>query len=167
MSTTLIIWFILLTTFFIFLIYTTRRFKNATLEKTPLDPDEKILFEDEIKKTESQTGPRPLIYPKCVVRVTNKRILVGQKFLFSKKKDYALKYVMYYGKDRAQPLGYAGGAMKNGFISFTVDKKQLKASADEHGEYVELKPESTPGPRTGIPYYVRLYTTRYNDYAKL
>lgn len=152
--------------FFLVALLLGRRFKNATLDKLPLLPGEKILFDDECGKVMAQTGPKPAVWPKSIVRVTNMRIIVAQHALF-KPAHMPLRYVIHYDKNTELPKGYGGAAFKTGYITFKTKPELIKLGSHKGKQYVEINPESKPGAMSGIPFYVRIYTDRPNDYIKM
>ncbi len=160
------IWWILAGVIIIIMFLIGRKFKNATLDKLALLSGEKILFETEAGKVVSQTGPRPMMFPRCFVRVTNKRIIVAQHTLFEKKNAVLpLRYVINYAATAEDPnkSGYGGGALKTGYITLTTTVEQIQAVTEKNKTYVEIKPQSPPGWTTGVPYYVRIFTERAED----
>lgn len=142
-----------------------RKYKNSTLDKLELLPGEKILFDDECKKVMAQAGPRPALWPKSIVRVTNKRIIIAQHALF-KPSHMPLRYVIHYNKNTELPGGYGGAALKTGYITFRTTPELVKIASEKDKQYIEINPEIKPGPMTGIPYYVRIFTERPNEYIK-
>lgn len=160
------IWWIAAGIIIIVMILLGRRFKNSTLDKLPLLPGEKILFEDEVKKVIEQTGPQPMMFPRCFVRVTNQRIIIAQHTLFGGKSSrLPIRYVIYFGK-RADSTGYGGGALKTGYVTFTTVKEKIKIGSEKEKQYIEITPSETPGPTTGVPHYVNIFTERTGEYLK-
>lgn len=141
-----------------------RRFKNSTLDKLSLLSGEKILFEDEATKVIAQTGPQPTMFPRCLVRVTNQRIIIAQHTLFGgKSQRLPIRYVIYLNK-KNEVAGYGGGALKTGHVTFTTTKNKIKIGSDKEKQYLEIEPSETPGIVAGIPHYVKIFTERGDEF---
>ncbi len=152
--------------FFVAAILWGRRYKNATLDKLELLPGEKILFDDECGKVMAQAGPKPALWPKSIVRLTNYRMIIAQHALF--KPEYMpIRYVINHNENAKLPAGYGGGALKVGYITFATKPELIKIAADKEKQYIEINPDTKPGAMTGIPFYVRIFTDRPNDYMKM
>jgi len=110
--------------FCVLLIMITFLYRNSTLDKLPLLPGEKILFEEGEVRVEQSGSPRSVIFINCIVRVTDKRIIIAQKMLLSKK--YALRHVITYnGLTDTTDLKIS---LKEGYLNMTVEKSDVKIS---------------------------------------
>lgn len=151
--------------FFIAVFFVARRFRDATLDKLQLLPRERILLEDACERVEAKTGTKPAIFPKTLVRITNMRIIVAQRALFSKEK-YVLRYVIAYKDSATIPSGYGGGALKLGYISFSADLNNMKVRKEKNKKYFEILPARNGG-LSAIPLYLRVYTNRLEEYQRI
>lgn len=158
------IWWIVAGVMIVVMLIIGRRFKNSTLDKLTLLPDEKILFEDEATKVIAQTGPQPTMFPRCLVRVTNQRIIIAQHTLFGgKSQRLPIRYVIYLNK-KNEVAGYGGGALKTGYVVFTTSRSKIKAESYKEKQYIEITSDETAGPTTGIPHYVKIFTERGDEF---
>jgi len=97
-------------------------YRNATLNKVPLLTDEKVLFEENGVRVEQSGSPRSVIFINCIVRVTDRRIIIAQKMLLSKQ--YALRHVIVYsGLSDYTDLKTS---LKKGYLNLTVSKSDIK-----------------------------------------
>ncbi|MDO8509913.1 MAG: hypothetical protein Q7S24_02105 [bacterium] len=131
-----------------FVFWQTRKYKDAFLDKLPLLPGEKILFEEKSKKLEASIGSRiPLrIFPNSMTRITNFRLIISQKVLGSER--MALRYVFNFNenKEEIEPyLGYTSMKVKKSNISLVEENKETK---------IEIRPTVSAG--TLVPYWVRI-----------
>lgn len=166
MSTYMTIWLFAAGVIIIVMFLLGRRFKNSTLDKLPLLSGEKILFEDEAKKVLEQTGPRPMIFPRCFVRLTSQRIIIAQHTLFGgKSARLPIRYIIYFDK-RPDAAGYGGGALKTGYVTFVTAKDKIKTGSDREKKYLEIQPSETPGRTTGVPFYMKIFTERGEEFLR-
>jgi hypothetical protein len=110
--------------FCVLLIMAAFLYRNSTLDKMPLLPGEKILFEEGGVRVEQSGSPRSVIFINCIVRVTDMRIIIAQKMLLSKK--YALRHLIAYN-------GLSGStdlktSFKQGYLNIAVTKSDVKIS---------------------------------------
>ncbi len=99
-------------------------YRNSTLEKLPSLTGEKILFEESGIRVEQGGSPRSVIFINCIVRVTDKRIIIAQKMLLSKK--YALRHVIFYkGTSDSTDLN---STLVKGYINMVIKKSDIKLS---------------------------------------
>lgn len=166
MSPEIILVLVPIAVFFLVALLLGRRFKNSTLDKLQLLPGEKILFDDECGKVLAQTGSKPALWPKSIVRLTNKRIIISQHALF-KPSHMPLRYVIHYDKNTELPEGYGGAALKTGYITFRTKPELIKLGSHKDKQYIEINPDAEPGALSGIPFYVRIFTARPNDYVRM
>jgi hypothetical protein len=134
-------------------------YRNSTLDKLNMLPDENILFQETGKRVEQSGSPRTVIFINCIVKVTDKRIIIAQKMLFSKK--YALRHVIFY--DQMSGSTDLKASFKKGYLTFNILKNGVHVS-ESSGEYdIRINiPESalTRGQ------YIKYKTSR-DDYRKL
>ena len=84
---------IVLGVFFAGMFFIAMRARNSTLRQlTPL-PDERTLCEDEGVEVEQGRTRRKTRFTNCVVRLTNRRIIVAQRVAF--RKDAFLRHVVH------------------------------------------------------------------------
>ena len=66
-------------------------YKDATLSKLTMLEGKNIVYDDFVKIISQYGASSVGVFYKCIVRIANKRIIIGQKTLFGK--EYALLYV--------------------------------------------------------------------------
>ncbi len=116
--------------FFIALIVIMILYRNSTLDKLPLMTDEKIVFEESNVRVEQGGSPRSVIFINCIVRITDRRIIIAQKMLLSKK--YALRHVIEYnGFSDSTDLKTT---LAKGYMNITISKDDIKI-IDTDGVY--------------------------------
>lgn len=106
-------------------------YRNSTLDKLPLMTGEKILFEEGRVRVEQGGSPRSVVFINCIVRVTNLRIVIAQKMLFSGK--YALRHVIFF--DETADSTDLKSTLQKGYLNMAVSKADLKLN-DAEGECV-------------------------------
>ncbi len=135
-------------------------YRKATLDRlTPL-PGEEVLFEETVRRVEQRGGPRTVAFPKCLVRVTTRRIVIAQKFAFSKNR-YALRHVITY--DRYSDNTDLGSTLKKGYVVMDINKSDLEIIREYDRQIIRITvPESllTKGQ------YIEFTTERAGDYEK-
>jgi len=114
-------------------------YRNSTLDKLPLLTGEKILSEESSVRVEQGGSGRSVVFTNCIVRVTDKRIIIAQKMLLTKK--YALRHVITYnGLSDSTDLK---STLKKGYLLMTVSKQDMKISEAEGKSTVSIEiPES-------------------------
>ncbi len=125
-------------------------YRGSTLDKLPVPDGEKILFEEIGVRVEQSGGRRSTVFINCIVRVTDWRIIIAQKILFSKR--YALRYVISYSSGSG--LLNLGSALKKGYLIFHIsaDSMNIRKEPDAfvitidipetlltHGQYVKFR----------------------------
>ncbi|HOP63943.1 MAG TPA: hypothetical protein PK358_14705 [Spirochaetota bacterium] len=135
-------------------------YRKATLDKLPMPGGETVLYEERGVKVEQGGAPRTALFFNCIVRVTDRRIIIAQKMLLSKN-SYALRHVItYYGAGESTDLG---ATFKKGYLNFSIYRDDIKL--EEEGEtFVRIDIPKTP--LTGNQ-YVRFATTRPDSYREL
>lgn len=98
-------------------------FRHSTLDKLPFLPGEEVLFEEDGVRVEQAHPRRTVVFLRCLVRVTNYRIITAQHALLSKKKP--LRHVAAYrgpageGVDLPKTLG-------KGFVVVSLNKDRIR-----------------------------------------
>ena len=103
-------------------------YRNSTLDKLTLLNGEKFLFDESNVRVEQSGSPRSVVFINCIVRVTDKRIVIAQKMLLSKK--YALRHVIQY--DGISDSTNLKTSLKKGYLIMAVKKSDIKIS-DKNG----------------------------------
>lgn len=127
-------------------VYSAIFFKNSTLEKLPLLIGEKILFEDD-EKLSFQSVPNigtPTQFPLGHVRITNKRIILSQATLLSKK-THPLRFVIQYAAAETEPEGDLKETLKQGYQSFSITLKEIAFEEDKGKECLIIEPQGSHG----------------------
>ncbi len=109
-------------------------YRNATLEKLIPLPDESTLLEEDGIAVEQTGTPRMAYYGKCRIRLTNKRLIIAQKMLFTSN-WYMLRFVITFSNYTPSPdlktsikMGYYITNTEKNKISFKPDKELTKIS---------------------------------------
>ncbi len=101
--------------------------RKSTLDHLEMLEGEKVLFEESGVKV-NQGGPfRGAVFFKCLIRVTDKRIIIAQRFVLSKNK-YALKHVIGYNMTRSE-IDLAE-TVKKSYLNLSVDKSNIRIEKD-------------------------------------
>jgi hypothetical protein len=96
--------------------------RNSTLEKLEAFPGEETLFEEEGIDVHQDGGQQPTRFINCMVRVTNKRLIVAQKPVLGKSK--ALRHIaVFEPREPVESLPHA--TMSGAFITVTLDKDSI------------------------------------------
>jgi hypothetical protein len=132
------------------------------------DPGEHILFDDRkvriVITLQRRRGnaiyPRKtdLIHPRAFTLVTDRRIVAGQRPLFSKR--FLIEYMIFPGdrSDRdARKIG--GGVLARGYTSYAIVPGSIRRVANESQPFVELT-LSTDAASPVILETIRIYTDR-------
>ncbi len=114
--------------------------RNNYLEKLPLEPGEKILFEDPHAKFEAKGGAgRWQRYPWGFIRVTNQRIILAQGGILGKK--HVLRFIVVYSGPHTQdPEPSAGEVLKSGRQQLTTDLAHLQVDQDKEKTILRIFP---------------------------
>jgi len=113
--------------------------RGATLDKLPMLSGEQILFEEVGVRVEHTGGPETSRLMGAHVRVTNQRIIIGQKMAFGK--TVALRHVITYA-----PPSRAGTelseTLKSGYVIADIqpDYMQLGPDPDEKNKTTLIIP---------------------------
>ena len=145
--------------FVIFVIILQRKWKNATLDKLVLYPDEKVIFDDESALVELKASPRVDVLPGSVIRVTDRRIIISQKAL-GRKDMKIMKYVIDY-TGAPSPEGMAGGALKTGYISYRTIPQKLSIIEEKGSPLFRIEPQEEG---IGIPVWLHIKTEDIERY---
>jgi len=131
---------ILILIFIIVLAIISFLYRNSTLDKVILSEDEVILFEEAKVKILQGGSPRTVQFNNCIIRVTDRRIIVAQKILMSRK--YVLRHIINYGirmKDTDLPETF-----RKGYIHMTINKSDVKINRQKEHTTISIDiPEST------------------------
>jgi hypothetical protein len=146
--------------FFFILIIIAVAYRNSTLDKLPLLPGEEILFEESGIRVEQEGSPESAVFINCIVRVTDSRIIIAQKTLFSKK--YALRHVISYkGRDESTSLK---ATFKKGYLNMTITVSNFSITESGNNSIIRIEiPESVLTWKQFIVYN----TSRRGEYQNL
>lgn len=136
-------------------------YRNSTLDKLSFSPGETILFEDKGVRVEQAGAPQSTIFFNCIVRVTDRRIIIAQK-LFLRKDKYALRHVISYnsGGDETD----LKTTLAKGYLIFSVRKDEIKIEMEGEKKIIRIDiPESVLTRRQ----YVRFSTSCSEDFEKI
>lgn len=96
-------------------------YRNTTLDKLQFLSGEKIVYEESGVRVEQSGSPRSVIFINCIVRVTDKRIIIAQKMLLSKQ--YALRHVILY--NGLYGITNLGTSLKKGYLNIVISKADI------------------------------------------
>ena len=98
-----------------------------------------------------KAGPSIDVLPKSYVRVTDRRIIIGQKTL-GRKNMYMIRYIIHYTGMTA-PDGFAGGALKTGYITYRTIPQEMKIMEDKESTLL-IEPYGEKG--IGVPQWLEI-----------
>ena len=134
------------------------------LEDWKPEEGERVLFEDRRAYTfllDDADTPALMILPRPkrgFVLVTDRRILAGQKPLFSRR--FLIEYMLYpAGPQGDQPDASFGGQLKRGYRTLLIEPQRIHRAIGASKPYVDL----TPSPATASAFdveAVRIYTDK-------
>lgn len=150
---------IILTIFFAVLVFMAFFFKNSTLDRLPFLPGETVLFEENGIRVEQSGSPRSAVFINCIVRVTDLRIIIAQKILFSGK--YALRHVIFF--NRPSVIKDTGVSIKKGYLIFAVPVTAVRV--EDAGESCVIRID-IPESMLTKNQYISFRTSMKNDYNK-
>lgn len=116
--------------FIIFTILLSLKYKKSVDDSEELNENEKVLFTDDNVRVQ-QFGPvEDVVLNNCKVKVTNQRIIISQKIIFSSK--YVLKYMIdYCGNDVNTDLSKT---LKKGYLIFSINKSAISKTLNKSGK---------------------------------
>ncbi len=136
-------------------------YRKATLDKLPLLPGEETIFEETVRRVEQGGTRRQTVFPKCLVRVTTRRIVIAQKFAFNKSR-YALRHVITY--DRYSDTTDLGSTLKKGYIIMDINKSDLETIQEYDRQIIRIHiPESL----LTKDQYIEFTTEKAEKYEKI
>ncbi len=103
-------------------------YRNATLEKLVHLPDEKTLIEEDGIAVEQLGTPRMAYYGKCRIRLTNKRLIIAQKMLFTSNR-YMLRFVITFNNYAPSPD--LRNSIKKGYYISNTEKNKIIFKQDK------------------------------------
>lgn len=142
--------------FFIAILY-----RNSTLDKLAMLPGETVLFEEKRVRVEQAGSPRSTIFINCIVRITDRRIIIAQK-LFLRKDKYALRHVISY--NRGGDETDLKTTLAKGYLIFSVRRDEIKIEMEGEKKFIRIDiPESVLTRRQ----YVRFSTSCSDEFEKI
>lgn len=132
------------------------RWKKPTLEEVRLHYGERILFDNDECTMEVRGGPGAGVLEKIFIRVTDKRIIIGQR-VDGRTRRHLLKYVIYY-VDPPAPKKEGAPAPKTAHVIFRTEPGKL--SIREGGIF---RIEPIPGQGAALPEYMDVKNARIDD----
>jgi hypothetical protein len=109
-------------------------YRNARLEKLESLPEETTLFEEDGIPVEQRGTPRMAYYGKCRIRLTNKRLIIAQKMLFSQT-NYVLRFVITFNSN--VPAPDLSRSLKSGYYITSISRNSIVFNPDNKG-FTEL-----------------------------
>lgn len=142
--------------FFIAILY-----RNSTLDKLPMLPGERILFDEKGVRAEQAGSPRSTLFINCAVRVTDRRIIIAQKLLLRKDK-YALRHVIGY--NRGDEKTDLKTTLVKGYLNFYIRRDEINIEKEGEKTFIRIDiPESV----LTRSQYVRFSTSVPDEYKKI
>lgn len=152
---------IILIVFFLLMFVIALLYRGATLDRLELQAGEEVIFEERGTRVEQSGSPRSVLFINCIVRVTDRRIIVAQKMLFRNK--YALRHVIFY-RMQDDDAGLKQTLLK-GYILMHIDPGAMQVD-QARGESAAVRIKIPETPLTGHQYIV-FNTKRGEDYVRL
>jgi hypothetical protein len=128
------------------------------------EDDERVLFEDRQAYTyllDDADTPALMVLPRPkrgFVMVTDRRILVGQKPLFSRR--FLIEYIMYpAGSPGATVDASFGGQLKRGYQTLLLEPQRIHRAIGATRPYVDLRPTAATASSFDIE-AIRIYTDK-------
>jgi hypothetical protein len=128
------------------------------------DPGERILFDDRKVRIVTVLVPiagrreQVIIHPRGFVLVTDRRIVAGQRPLFSKR--FLIEYMIYTGHaPGADVQGFGAGVLSRGYASYVVVPGMIRRVANVESPFVELTPSPEYRGSAGLV-AIRIHTDR-------
>lgn len=107
--------------------------RGNTLDKLEPLPGEELRFEEWGVRVK-QVGHRPTLHLNCCVRVTNRRLIIGAKMLFSKQHALLHSFELDGG-----PTGMdIGETLKSGYVRGGVPRSSIQLGQEREQRYVEV-----------------------------
>lgn len=125
---------IMVSCFFAVMILLVFLYRKSTLKHLVLMPDETVLFEDQGVTVEQAGSPRSVRFPKCIVRVTNHRIIIAQKTLFGN--TMVLRHVITY--DRFAKNTDLRATLTKGYLVMQVFPSQVSCNEKAEGSIITI-----------------------------
>jgi len=132
---------IALAVFFVILIAISILYRNATLDRLVMMEGERVIFEERGVRVSQEGAPDSVLFVNCVVRLTDRRIIIAQKMLFREK--YALRHVIGYGERGA--VTDLGKTLARGYLIMRIDSGEVRVREESGGETVTI-----PIPRSAL-----------------
>lgn len=110
-------------------------YRKAVLSRLPALPGEAVLSEEDGVTVYETGGPRIQCYNKCRVRLTDSRLIIAQKMLFTREK-FALRYIVSYRAGEAKPE--LGAILKRGYFDIQVPASHISCTEKGGGASVSL-----------------------------
>lgn len=108
--------------------------RGNTLDKLEALPDEVLRFEEWRVRVKQVGGKTPTLHLSCCVRVTNKRLIIGSKMLFSQR--HVLLHVLDLdGKEQGVDLAKT---LRGGYVRGAVARNHLALGQDGERPFVEV-----------------------------
>ncbi len=146
---------IIIITFILILSVIAFIYRNATLDKLRPLPGEQTIFEEIGVEIEQGGAPQTIYYRKCIIRVTDARIIIAQKISFMKNK-YMLRFVISIAGREARTE--IRSTLKSGYHIVSVDRNKISLKPEGVSTLINIP--------IGEKRYVRFSTRAGNDYRK-
>lgn len=161
--------------FAIFILAVAFKFRNAkTFNQLPLEPGESVLLEDQPVRiwfqrntNGSMQNKKTTILMRPIIKITNKRLIVGQRFF---RKPDARIYTVFSLIPTADDEGMLSRAMQDGFATTDITLSSLVAKSKSDGTYIiDLLGTMHNLPIVGSitpPEIIRIQTTNISGYEQ-
>ena len=132
---------IILCVFFLTLAGIALFYRKSTLDKLAPLPGETVLWEESGVDVTQVGAPRTAFFHSCVVRLTDRRVIIAQKVPLTRKTHY-LRAVIEHSS--ANPDTDLGSTLRRGYLTFSVGENEIELSPTGSGLTVKIYiPHST------------------------
>jgi hypothetical protein len=111
------------------------KYRNAVLEKLESLPEETTRFEENGVQVVQLGGTRPVVFMSCLVRATNRRLIIAQKPLFGTKR--MLRFVINYRNPEGQGTSVKS-ALSVGYMVGDIPATRFTKELDNETPYVHF-----------------------------
>ena len=135
-------------------------YRNATLDKLPKLSGENTLLEEMPVKVSQGGSSQTTIFTKCLVRVTNYRIIVAQKPLLGK--TLALRHVITYNE-----YSHDTDLKKTllcGYMIFKINKSDVKIIENSENNLIQI---DIPNSTLTKGQYLEFTLEKFEEFKKL
>jgi len=155
---------IILSLFFLTLAGIALFYRKSTLDKLEPLPGEKVLWEESGVDVTQVGAPRTAFFHSCVVRLTDRRVIIAQKVPLTRKTHYLRAVIDHSSPNPDTDLG---ATLRRGYLSFSVGENEIELSPAPRGLTVNIYiPHSTLTRRQHLEFTLRHGDEYYRLFGK-